>query len=512
MLTLIDNFLNKITMYRLVLYVLLGMVLGGVVLSFFNALPFNALYFILSLVFITIICFLANLIFARVFHAETNAESFYITALILTLILNPIKDLTDVSYWGFLFWVSVWSMASKYIFAIGKKHIFNPVAFAVTLSALTLNHSASWWIGTLYMLPFVVVGGILITRKIRRFDLVLTFIVISLITIIAQRFSLASDWEGVLNTGMKAVFYSPLLFFATIMLTEPLTTPPAKIPRMTYGAISGFLFSPFVHIGSIYSTPELALLLGNIFSYFASPKQKLILKLKEKIKIADSVYDFIFVNEKKFNFKPGQYLEWTSSPKGADTRGNRRYFTIASSPTEEDIRLGVKFYDGGSSFKTKLLAMKKGDTVVASQLSGEFIMPHDPKIKLAFLAGGIGITPFRSMLTYLLDRKEERDIVMLYSNRTPKDIAYESTISRAEVELGLKNIYTITDTEEPLHAWSGKVGFINEEMIKEEIPDYPERYFYISGTQNMVVAFDKMLKKLGVPKNHIKKDFFPGFV
>jgi len=114
-----------------------------------------------------------------------------------------------------------------------------------------------------------------------------------------------------------------------------------------------------------------------------------------------------------------------------DSRGNRRYFTIASSPTEKELRLGVKFYPNGSSFKKALASMNEADTIIASQLSGDFIMPSNKKKKLVFIAGGIGITPFRSMIKYLIDTKQKRDIVLIYSNRTKTDVIYKNIFDSA---------------------------------------------------------------------------------
>ena len=82
-------------------------------------------------------------------------------------------------------------------------------------------------------------------------------------------------------------------------------------------------------------TPEIALVLGNIFSYIVSPKIKAMLTLVGRVKQTPNTYDFIFESDKKFSFLPGQYLEWTLGHDNTDDRGNRRYFTIASSPTEK---------------------------------------------------------------------------------------------------------------------------------------------------------------------------------
>jgi ferredoxin-NADP reductase len=244
------------------------------------------------------------------------------------------------------------------------------------------------------------------------------------------------------------------------------------------------------------------LLAGNIFSYIVSPKYKLVLKLKEKRKIANDTYDFVFEPNRKMPFHPGQYLEWTLGHKSPDLRGNRRYFTIASSPTEEHIRLGVKFYPKGSTFKKKLLEIERGTSLIAGQLAGDFIMPHDKNKKLVFMAGGIGITPFRSMIKYLLDINERRDIVLIYSNYSETDIAYQEILKEAQEKLDLKIVHVLTNNSGPTTA----------ELIKREVPDHHERHFYISGSQSMVTAFDRMLRSLGVHETKIRKDFFPGFV
>ena len=169
MLTFVDNFLNKITMYRLVLYYLIGLLVVALLLSLFGILPYNPVGLVYSVFFITLLCWIVNVIFAWIFSmpGDINVESVYITALILALIITPIKIL-DVQYFGFVAWAAVWSQTSKYILAVNRKHIFNPAAFAVALTAITINQSASWWVGTAVMLPFVLIAGFLIVRKIRR--------------------------------------------------------------------------------------------------------------------------------------------------------------------------------------------------------------------------------------------------------------------------------------------------------------------------------------------------------
>lgn len=503
---IIDNFLNRTTMYRVILYYLELLWSVAFVLSFFGFLPFTPVALLISTTIIIGVCWVVNTIFAIVFQAPTNAESLFITAFILTLIITPATSGHYVLGLSLIAWVAVWAMASKFIFAVYNKHLFNPAAFAVALTAFSINQSASWWVGSAPMVVFVLLGGILLVRKLRRFDLVVAFLIAAVISIIGFGILSGSNLSLLIQ---RTLLNSPLLFFAFIMITEPLTTPPTRILRIFYGAFVGFLFTPSLHVGSLYSTPELALLVGNLYSYAVSPKRALVLTLKEKIKVTPTVYDFVFNADTPFNFRPGQYLEWTLGHRKPDSRGNRRYFTIASSPTESEIRLGVKFYNAPSSFKKALAFMNVGEKLMAAQLSGDFVLPTDPREKLAFIAGGIGVTPFRSMTKYLLDKNEKRDVVLFYSNRVAEEVAYKDIFDEASKRLGIKTMYAITEGAIPDWAIS---GFITKEMIMKETPDYKERTFYISGPKVVVDTFHTMLRGIGVKSSKIKTDFFPGFV
>jgi ferredoxin-NADP reductase/Na+-translocating ferredoxin:NAD+ oxidoreductase RnfD subunit len=509
MLNFIDKFLNKITMYKLVLYYLEAIIIVAFILSFFGLVPYNPLAILFSSLFILIICWLVNSIFAWAFKVPANVESVYITALILACLISPIANVHDSKFFIFAVLASVLAMASKYILVIKKKHVFNPAAIALVITSLVFGLSARWWVGTISLVPIVLIGGILLTRKLIRADLVWSFIITALVVTAIPYLGNRADLINILST---VLFHTAFLFFAFVMLTEPLTTPPTCSRRIVYGIFVGLLFSPYVHIGSVYFTPEIALIAGNIFSYILSPKQKLVLKLKKKIQSAKDIVDFIFIPDQKLKFSAGQYMEWTIDPKGADSRGNRRYLTIASSPTEDVIALGVRFPEiAPSTFKQKLLSLKEGDTILAGQLSGDFTLPKynskGENKKIVLVAGGIGITPYYSMIRNTIDTGEKRDIVLLYSNKVASDAIYQFLWDEAREKIGLKTIYAVTDKTDLKYT-----GRFTEELIKKEVPDYLERYFYLSGPHQLVVGFEETLKNLGIHRSHIKVDFFPGFV
>ena len=154
--------------------------------------------------------------------------------------------------------------------------------------------------------------------------------------------------------------------------------------------------------------------------------------------------------------------------------------------------------------------MKRDSEIVATQLAGDFVLPRDPRQKCVFIAGGIGITPFRSMIKYLLDIRQRRSIILFYSVKTVDEIVYKDIFDQAVKELGIKIVYSVTDTKNLPAYWTGKTGRITLEMLKAEIPDYRKCEFYISGPDAMVDTFKENLNKLGIKGSQIKLDYFAG--
>jgi glycine betaine catabolism B len=148
---------------------------------------------------------------------------------------------------------------------------------------------------------------------------------------------------------------------------------------------------------------------------------------------------------------------------------------------------------------------------VASQLAGDFVLPSSRQEKLVFMAGGIGITPFRSMIRDLLDRKEARPITVLYSSKAAPEIVYADVLEEARKELGIKTVYTLTDANCVPPDWQGGTGRFDAEMIAKAVPDYCERTFYLSGPRSLVVGFEEVLRNIGIPRSRIRTDFFSGY-
>jgi ferredoxin-NADP reductase/Na+-translocating ferredoxin:NAD+ oxidoreductase RnfD subunit len=501
----IDKLIDGISMYRLLMYYLIALIVVAFGFSAVNIMHYNALYIAFSAIILVFACWVINKVLASIFNAPVNPESAILTGLILALIVPP-----SPTGFSLLFLIAVagLAMASKYILTIKKKHIFNPAAIAVVLTALGPKQSASWWVGTAAMLPFVLIGGILIVRKVRRGEMVLTFLIT---TTLATVLLPVSGGGHLISNLENMVLNSSVFFLGFVMLTEPYTSPTTRNKQLWYAAIVGIILAPQFHIGSYYSTPEIALIVGNVFAYLSGSKVKLFPVLFRKQKIASDSAEFAFAMEQPLDYLPGQYMEFTLPHTKIDDRGARRYFTLSSSPTEDHLKIGVKFYDDGSTYKSALLDIDQNSRIVASQLAGDFILPKDTNKKLVFVAGGIGITPYRSMLKYLVDTKEKRDIILLYSARTEEEIAYRDIFDEAKQALGIEIIYVISGRGASITDPNAVAGNVNSRLIKTYITDFHERTFYISGTHEMVESLQETLSRIGIRHANIKVDFFPGY-
>ncbi len=505
MLLKIDQFLDRFSMYRLLIYYLTSLIALAIILALLGTITYNPLSILLSSAITVFSCWLINLIFASIFDLPTAFESSIITGLILSLIISPTLGLYNIL---FMLAASGLAMASKYILTYKHKHIFNPAAIAVVLTALGPHQTANWWIGTGSMLPLVIIGGYLIIRKIRREKMILVYLIsTSLSTILFALISRVSVSTSIYDM----VFESAVFFLGLVMLTEPLTSPVKKKNQLIYGGIVGFLLPPQVHFLNFYTTPEISLAIGNIYSFIVNPKVNLLPILKEKIRLSKDCLEFVFNPTKNFSYLPGQYMEWTIPHSNTDSRGNRRYFTLSSSPTEKDVRIGVKFYNKGSSFKKAMLSLNKNSLLLAGNLGGDFILPNDKSRKLLFIGGGIGITPFRSMLKYLIDKDEKRDIILFYSIKNETEIIYRDILKEATQNLGIKIYFVLTDKKVNLKVPNIINQRLDFNILEKVVDDIDQRLIYISGPNIMVKQLTRELRKNNISPRNITTDLFSGY-
>ncbi len=233
-------------------------------------------------------------------------------------------------------------------------------------------------------------------------------------------------------------------------------------------------------------------------------------KVIEVIQRTRDVKSFRFSVPQGINvdFKAGQFFVVTIKIKGQEAT---KHFSFSISPTEKGYVEFTKKITG-SEFSQALDQLKKGDWARLKMPYGFFTFEGEHK-KIAFLSGGIGITCIRSMCKFAIDKKLSTDIVLIYNNKTENDIVFQDDFSQMQTEnKKLKVIYTLTSPDMDKNTWKGKVGRTDNAMVKEEMPDYKDRDFYICGPPKMVDALKSILSdELKLDKEKIKWEHFTGY-
>lgn len=241
------------------------------------------------------------------------------------------------------------------------------------------------------------------------------------------------------------------------------------------------------------------------------------IKLIEKKDEAKGTVSFFWQTETPVKWIPGQYFYYTiSNLKYPDTRGTTRHFTISASPTEgPNLRLTTRIRDE-SGFKKSLNELPIGSEIEGEGPNGTFMLAGDEKGPQIFIAGGIGITPFRSIIKYVADKNLSLPVYLIYSNSVPEEIAFKSELEEiAKTHQNIKIAMTISHPEESQEPWTGLTGRVDDVMIKKLIADWgltiTDCTFWMSGPPAMVDAMEQVMGTLGILAGHVKSEKFTGY-
>lgn len=215
--------------------------------------------------------------------------------------------------------------------------------------------------------------------------------------------------------------------------------------------------------------------------------------------IASDVKSFIFKSDKPISWTAGQFIYYTLVHPSPDDRGTRRWFTIAAPPSKGEIMITTRILsDKGSSFKHALNSLKPGDAIEANEPEGDFTLT-DISRNYVFIAGGIGITPYYSILTEAAIKNQKLKVHLVYANRTD-DISFKSELDELSANNpDLKIDYVIEPNR------------IDDKLLNQLIKETDNPLIYISGPEPMVEALTDQIIGLGVPKDSVKSDYFPGY-
>lgn len=225
-------------------------------------------------------------------------------------------------------------------------------------------------------------------------------------------------------------------------------------------------------------------------------------RFHDKLQESDEIYSFRFAPERPIAFVAGQFIELTLPHDEPDDRGIKRWFTISSAPSDPFITITTRITQNSSTFMQALQTLRPGTSLHMTEPMGDFVLPLDPSIPLVFVAVGIGITPFHSMLAWLADTDApKRNIQLLYGVKNEDDIIFQDTFEHAKVHATI----VVKDASAE---WGGERGELTSDHIVKLAEMNNQSLVYVAGPEPVVESLQTGLVALGIKRHHIVTDFF----
>jgi ferredoxin-NADP reductase len=227
--------------------------------------------------------------------------------------------------------------------------------------------------------------------------------------------------------------------------------------------------------------------------------------------VAEGTMAFQFEKPNDFAFKAGQYIDLTiSDSQNGSANRLTHTFSIASSPFDKELLVTTRIRN--TVFKQALSILPIGSGVKIEGPMGSFSLHNNTARPAVFLAGGIGIAPFLSMLSYATGEKLRHPIVLFYANRYLEDAAFMDPLWKLErANPRFRFVPTLTRTDKNYRGWKGETGHINSEMLVTQVGIVRGPIYYIAGPPTMVAATRRTLSEVGVDEDDIRTEEFAGY-
>jgi len=236
-----------------------------------------------------------------------------------------------------------------------------------------------------------------------------------------------------------------------------------------------------------------------------------LIKLLAREAVAAETFAFHFEKPSEFNFKPGQYVSLALiDPPESDDEGTSRSFSIASAPCEPNLMFATRMRK--TAMKRVLGAMPIGTEVKVTGPFGDFTLDPDPSRPAVLMAGGIGITPFRSIAVQAAHDKLANQIRLFISNHTSDDAAFLEELRALEHQNpNFKLIATVTSSDQLQRPWEGEHGRIDPAMLEKYLEDLTSPIYYIVGPPGLVTGMGEVLRIIGIDSASIRTEEFTGY-
>lgn len=233
------------------------------------------------------------------------------------------------------------------------------------------------------------------------------------------------------------------------------------------------------------------------------------IKLLRHETVANNTIKLTFEKPHGFSFIAGQYGGFTlMNPQETDDKGITRRFSFLSAPHDEHIEIVTRVQT--SAYKRNLQKLAVGEEIKLAGPSGNFVLHEDSNIPAVMIAGGIGISPFYSIIKHVLQHQPKQHITLFYGNQTLTDSAFLEELQ--QWEKNHSQFKLVPALANPHPEWTRETGYINDDMLVKNIPDLDAPIFYVCGSPAMVAAMQRvLLEELQIPQDRVKVEDFPGY-
>ena len=234
--------------------------------------------------------------------------------------------------------------------------------------------------------------------------------------------------------------------------------------------------------------------------------------LKSKTEVASGTVAFHLEKPAGFTFRPGQAMDVILADAGEarNTGDGRHAFSIVSAPHEDELVVTTRMRD--SAYKKALGSLPIGGVLEIDGPFGSLTLHKKLERAGVLIAGGIGITPFISMLRDAAHRQSPQPLALLYSNRRPEDTAFLAELQQMEkTNPHFKLVATMTDMAKSSQSWHGETGTIDVDYVKRATANLPAPIFYLCGPPGMVEAMRNMLTEAGYDEDDVRSEEFYGY-
>jgi ferredoxin-NADP reductase len=234
-------------------------------------------------------------------------------------------------------------------------------------------------------------------------------------------------------------------------------------------------------------------------------------RLLDRAEVARGTMAFYFEKPSRFDFEPGQFADLTlHAPAQTDAEGNTRSFSIASPPFENQLMFATRMRD--TAFKRSLKELPPGTRVKIDAPMGSFTLHRNSAQPAVFLAGGIGVTPFLSVLRQADHDRLPHKLHLFYSNRGPEDAPFLETLRTLEKSNpNFRLVCTMTQMSKSKKEWKGETGLIDREMLSRHLLDLRAPLYSIAGPPALVAGLRNMLLAANVDEGEIRTEEFAGY-